>query len=204
MDNAGFGYALTSVSTNSFNPGGYMLRSLTDGHLYFVTPLTPRNSGSQAVVAYAVERADEVTGGLNPLMIYVQSDRANQTSMTVLESRMTTYINQVAPSLLASGSGGQLLEIIPYAQSMWRGFVDIDGVTQDYIDMASTTTVTPSLVALPGRLTGQAGGGAQPAAASGCGGNPATMTASQLAQCIQQFAKALGQRAQSPPATPSP
>jgi hypothetical protein len=203
MDNAGFGFALTSVDTNSFNPGGYVLRSATDGHLYFVTPLTPNNSGSQAVVAYAVERADEVTAGLNPLMIYVQSDRANQTSMTVLESRMTTYINQVAPSLLASGSGGQLLEIIPYGQSMWRGFVDIDGVTQDYIDMSSTTTITPSLVALPGRLTGQAGG-SQPAGAAGCGGNPATMTTSQLAQCLQEFAKALSQRAQSPPATARP
>jgi len=210
MDNAGFGYALTSVDTNAFNPGGYMLRSATDGHLYFVTPLTPNNSGSQAVVAYAVERADEVSSGLNPLIIYVQSDSANQTSMTVLESRMTTYINQVAPSLLASGSGGQLLEIIPYGQSMWRGFVDIDGVTQDYIDMSSTTTITPSLVALPGRLTGQPGAqpgaqpGSQPAGAAGCGGNPATMTTSQLAQCIQQFAKALSQRAQSPPATPRP
>lgn len=41
-------------------------------------------------MAYAVERADEVTSGLNPLMIYVQSDQVNQTSMTVLESRMTT------------------------------------------------------------------------------------------------------------------
>ena len=112
--------------------------------------------------------------------------------------------------MLASGSGGQLLEIIPYGQSMWRGFVDIDGVTQDYIDMSSTTTITPSLVALPGRLTGQPGAqpgaqpGSQPAGAAGCGGNPATMTTSQLAQCIQQFAKALSQRAQSPPATPRP
>jgi hypothetical protein len=210
MNNAGFGYALTSVDTNSFNPGGYLLRSNTDGHLYFVTPLTPRNSGSQAVVAYAVERADEVTSALNPLMIYVESDRANQTSMTVLESRMTTYINQVAPSLLASGSGGELLEIIPFGQSMWRGFVDIDGVTQDFIDMSSSTTVTPSLVALPGRLTGQGAGssgggsGSPPSAGPSinCGGNPAAMTTSQLAQCIQQFAKALGEREQSPPATP--
>jgi hypothetical protein len=129
--------------------------------------------------------------------------------MTVLESRMTTYINQVAPSLLASGSGGELLEIIPFGQSMWRGFVDIDGVTQDFIDMSSSTTVTPSLVALPGRLTGQGAGssgssGSPPPAGPSvsCGGNPAAMTTSQLAQCIQQFAKALGEREQSPPATP--
>ena len=180
-------------------------RQITDGHLYFVTPLTPRNSGSQAVVAYAVERADEVGPGLNPLVVYVQSDQANQTSMTVLQSRMTTYINQVAPSLLASGSGGELLEVIPYGPSMWRGFVDIDGVTQDYIDMSSSATVTPALVSLPGRLTGQgpaaSAGASGGGAASGCGANPAAMSTSQLAQCIQAFAKALSQRAQSPPAT---
>jgi hypothetical protein len=214
MDNAGFGYGLTSVDTNSFNPGEYVLRSNTDGHLYFVTPLTPRNSSSQAVVAYAVERADEVTSGLNPLMIYVEGDQANQTSMTVLESRMTTYINQVAPSLLASGSGGELLEIIPYGQSMWRGFVDIDGVTQDFIDMSSSGTITPSLVSLPGRLSGQgpvasgspSSGSSPPpggSLSSGCGGNPATMPTSKLAQCIQEFAKALSQRAQSPAPRPT-
>lgn len=33
MNNAGFGYGLTSVDTNSFNPGEYLLRSNTDGHL---------------------------------------------------------------------------------------------------------------------------------------------------------------------------
>ena len=58
--------------------------------------------------------------------------------MTLLESRMTTYINQVEPSLLTSGNGGALQEII------------------------------------------------------------------QLAGCIQKFAKALGDRAKSPSASPSP
>lgn len=144
LDNSGFGFGLTSVDTNASNPGEYVLRSDTDGHFYFVTPLTPRNSGSQAVIAYAVERADEVTSGrLNPVSIYVQSDSADPVSMTVLESRMTTYINQVEPSLLTSGNGGALQEIIPYGTGMWRGFVDIGGVTQDYIDMSGNVNVTP-------------------------------------------------------------
>ena len=37
-----------------------------------------------------------------------------------------------------------------------------------------------------------------------CGGDPSAMTTSQLAQCIQQFAAALNQRATSPTSTPSP
>lgn len=210
LDNSGFGFGLTSVDTNASNPGEYVLRSNADGHFYFVTPLTPRNSGSQAVIAYAVERADEVTSGrLNPVSIYVQSDSANPVSMTVLESRMTTYINQVEPSLLTSGNGGALQEIIPYGTGMWRGFVDIGGVTQDYIDMSGNVNVTPRFFSVSGALVGRGGAGAPgptgtSGQGSGCGGDPAAMTTSQLADCIQKFAKALGARAKSPSASPSP
>jgi hypothetical protein len=207
MNNAGFGYQETSVDTNFVNPGEYVLRSNTDGHFYFVTPLTPRNSGSQAVVAYAVERADEVGSGLNPLTIYVQSDAANPVSMTVLVSRMTAYINQVAPGLLTSGAGGQLQEVIPYGGGMWRGFVDISGVTQDYLDISSNANATPKLYTVAGKLATQGGGAGSPApppaATAGCGGNPAQMPAGQLARCIQQFAAALSQREQAPAPTPS-
>jgi hypothetical protein len=206
MENAGFGYQMTSVGTNSFNPGEYVLRSNANGRFYFVTPLTPRNSGSQAVVAYAVEPADETGQGLNPLTIYVQSDATNPVSMTVLVSRMTTYINQVAPALLTSGAGGQLEEVIPYGNGMWRGFVDIDGVTQDYIDMSGNASLAPMLYSLSGHLaaSGSAAAGASSAAGTAsCGGNPAQMPASQLTRCIQQFAAALSQREQTSAAVPS-
>ena len=208
MENAGFGYQTTSVGTNSFNPGEYVLHSNASGRFYFVTPLTPRNSGSQAVVAYAVEPADQTGQGLNPLTIYVQSDATNPVSMTVLVSRMTAYINQVAPALLASGAGGQLKEVIPYGNGMWRGFVDIDGVTQDYIDMSGNVNITPMLYSLSGQLAtsgSAAAGGSSPAGPANCGGNPAQMSASQLTRCIQQFAAALGQREQGQPEqTPAP
>ena len=191
-DDAGFGYQLTSIDTNTANPSQYVLRSNTDGHFYFVTPLTPRNSASQAVVAVAVERADEVSEGLNRLTVYVAADNTNPTSLAVLESRMTTYINQVAPTVLTNGGGGQLREIIPFGTNQWRGFVDIGGVTQDYIDLSSDTKVLPKLVSLSGQSTGTGGTatGPQPA----CGGDPAALTNSQLAQCIQEFAGILGQR----------
>ena len=152
LDNSGFGYDVTSVDTNSVNPGEYVLRSNADGHFYFVTPLTPRNSGSQAVVAYAVERADETGQGLNPLKIYTESDSANPISLSVLVSRMTAYINNVAPGLLTTGAGGQLQEVIPYGNGMWRGFVDISGVTQDYVDISGNSNVTPRLYAVSGQL----------------------------------------------------
>jgi hypothetical protein len=120
--------------------------------------------------------------------------------MTVLVSRMTTYLNQVAPALLTSGAGGHLQEVIPYGSGMWRGFVDIGGVTQDYIDMSGDVSVAPKLYSLSGQLATQGSGAVgspSPAAIAGCGGNPARMPSSQLAGCIQQFAAALSQRERS-------
>jgi hypothetical protein len=207
-DDAGFGFQRTSVDTNAANPGEYVLRSNADGHFYFVTPLTPRNSSSQAVVAYAVERADEASSNLNQLTVYVQGDSTDPASLTVLESRMTTYIKQVAPGLLTSGAGGQLREIIPFGSGQWRGFVDIDGVTQDYIDISGDTNLVPKLVSLPGHGAGTSGsptgsGGTSTGVPVNFSGDPSAMTTSQLAQCIQQFAAILNQRAQSPTSTPT-
>lgn len=234
MDDAGFGYENASIASNSANSGQYVMRSNLDGHYYFVTPLTPRNSASQAVVAYAVERADEASTGLNPLTVYVVADSTDPPSLQVIESEMTGYVNRVDPGLLGSGGSGDLDEILPFGQGMWRGFVDVDGVTQDYVDVSSDSTQAPSLVQLSDLGSGPASGsgtasgsgsgtGSSTASGSGgsggsgtgtgqgqnsgsgtldCGGNPATMSPSRLAQCIQEFAAALNQ--QESTATPIP
>ncbi|HEV2635007.1 MAG TPA: hypothetical protein VGX23_07655 [Actinocrinis sp.] len=228
-DDAGFGYQVASISSNSANTGQYVLRSATDGHLYFVTPLTPRNSSSQAVVAYAVERADQASGGLNPLSVYVAADNTDPVSMSVIEARMTSFVNDNAPGLLTSGSGGQLEEIIPFGQGRWRGFVDVNGVTEDYIDVSGDAAAPPSLVVLPGYGSGSGSGtgsgagtgsgpgsgatqapptaGTTPPAGSGttdCGADPSTLTTAQITQCIQQLATQLNQREQAPAPTASP
>ena len=201
MDDAGFGYQNAGIQANASNPGEYVLRSTTDGHYYFVTPLTPRNSASEAVVAYAVERADEVSSGLDPLTVYVAADSTNPPSLQVIQSQMTAYVNQVDPGLIGTNGDGDLDEIIPFGQGMWRGFVDVDGVTQDYVDVASDSTVPPSLVQSSGASTspGQGSGTVN------CGGNPSTMSPSQLARCIQEFASALNhQESGGPTPTASP
>jgi hypothetical protein len=196
MNDAGFGYWNAGIEANTSNPGEYVLRSTTDGHYYFVTPLTPRNSDSEAVVAYAVERADEASNGLNPLTVYVAADATDPPSLQVIQSQMTAYVNQVDPGLISSGGEGNLDEIIPFGRGMWRGFVDVDGVTQDYVDVAGDSTVPPSLV----QLSGSGGASGQSPGTVDCGGNPATMSASQLAQCIQQFAAALNHQESGNPA----
>ncbi|MFJ5924579.1 hypothetical protein ACIQF6_18470 [Kitasatospora sp. NPDC092948] len=210
-DDQGFGFAHTSAGTNATNPGEFLLRSKADGHLYYVTPLVPRRSSSQLVVAFAVLQADRAGGGLNDLHVYVRSDDAPGVNLDVLASRMVSYLAQKTSITISAGQDGALQEIIPFGRDMWRGFVDFNGQTQDYIDLSGDATVTPNLVSLTGPITppgsqpqpqpqptGQPTGQltTQPSGppAPGCGGDPNQLTTTQLAACVAELSKALQDR----------
>ncbi|MFD9123416.1 hypothetical protein [Kitasatospora sp. NPDC059571] len=220
-DDRGFGYAHTSAATNAGNPGEFLLRSKADGHLYYVTPLVPRESSSQLVVAFAVLQADRVGGGLNDLHVYVRGDDSPPVNLDVLASRMVSYMAQQTAITISAGQGGALQEIVPFGRDMWRGFVDFNGQTQDYIDLSGDATVTPNLVSLTGSITAPGGGptpaptpaptapatpapgpttptGQAPAPAAGCGGDPRQLTTGQLASCVAELSKALQGRIQEP------
>ncbi|MFE6056752.1 hypothetical protein ACFQ6N_38955 [Kitasatospora sp. NPDC056446] len=227
-DDRGFGYAHTSASTNAGNPGEFLLRSKTDGHLYYVTPLVPRESSSQLVVAFAVLQADRVGHGLNDLHVYVRGDGGPSVNLDVLASRMVSYMAQQTSITISAGPGGALQEIVPFGRDMWRGFVDFNGQTQDYIDLSGDATVTPNLVSLNGAITPPGGGqpvpspSASPTApstgapsptapptapptgtppgvpAGGCGGDPAQLTTGQLAACVAELSRQLQGRVQDP------
>ncbi|MGW7446487.1 hypothetical protein [Kitasatospora sp. NPDC054795] len=210
-DDRGFGYAHTSASTNAVNPGEFLLRSRADGHLYYVTPLVPRESSSQLVVAFAVLQADRVGGGLNDLHVYVRGDDSPSVNLDVLASRMVSYMAQQTSITISAGQGGALQEIVPFGRDMWRGFVDFNGQTQDYIDLSGDATVTPNLVSLSGDITAPGGRptptptpAPTPAApAAGCGGDPGQLTTGQLASCVAELSRALQGRVQDPaPARP--
>ncbi|MGW4378748.1 hypothetical protein [Kitasatospora sp. NPDC004531] len=199
-DDRGFGFSHTSAATNATNPGEFLLRSKADGHLYYVTPLVPRESSSQLVVAFAVLQADRVDNGLNDLHVYLRADDAPPVNLDVLASRMVSYMAQQTSITISAGPGGALQELIPFGKDMWRGFVDFNGQTQDYIDLSGDATVTPNLVSLTGPITppgGQPQPQPQPSTqpsgppAAGCGGDPGQLSNSQLAACIAELSKAL-------------
>ncbi|MFJ8441421.1 hypothetical protein [Kitasatospora griseola] len=205
-DDQGFGFAHTSAAANATNPGEFLLRSKADGHLYYVTPLVPRESSSQLVVAFAVLQADQAGGGLNDLHVYVRSDDAPAVNLDVLASRMVSYMAQQTSITISAGQGGALQEIVPFGRDMWRGFVDFNGQTQDYIDLSGDATVTPNLVSLTGPITppggqpqpqpsgqpsGQPTGQPTGQPAAGCGGDPNQLTTTQLAACVAELSKAL-------------
>ncbi|WP_157845359.1 hypothetical protein [Kitasatospora phosalacinea] len=203
-DDRNFGYDHTSAAANATNPGEFLLRSKADGHLYYVTPLVPRESSSQLVVAFAVLQADRVGDGLNDLHVYVRADDAPAVNLDVLASRMVSYMAQQTSITISVGENGALQEIIPFGHDRWRGFVDFNGQTQDYIDLSGDATVTPNLVSLRGPIT-PPGGQPQtspdprptatptvPAApATGCGGDPAQLSDRQLADCIAELSRTL-------------
>ncbi|MFF4340708.1 hypothetical protein ACFY00_12320 [Kitasatospora sp. NPDC001540] len=205
-DDRNFGYEHTSAAANATNPGEFLLRSKADGHLYYVTPLVPRESSSQLVVAFAVLQADRVGDGLNDLHVYVRADDAPPVNLDVLTSRMVSYMAQQTSITISAGPGGALQEIIPFGHDMWRGFVDFNGQTQDYIDLSGDATVTPNLVSLRGPIT-PPGGQPQPAPtatpapatpapqptapATGCGDDPARLSDRQLADCIAELSRTL-------------
>ncbi|QKW18539.1 hypothetical protein HUT16_05205 [Kitasatospora sp. NA04385] len=203
-DDRNFGYDHTSAAANAANPGEFLLRSKADGHLYYVTPLVPRESSSQLVVAFAVLQADRVGDGLNDLHVYVRADDAPSVNLDVLASRMVSYMAQQTSISISVGENGALQEIVPFGHDMWRGFVDFNGQTQDYIDLSGDATVTPNLVSLHGRIT-PPGGQPQPeptttptpqptdpaAPATDCGGDPARLSDRQLADCIAELSRTL-------------
>ncbi|MFC8452091.1 hypothetical protein [Kitasatospora sp. NPDC057223] len=209
-DDRGFGYAHTSAATNAGNPGEFLLRSKADGHLYYVTPLVPRESSSQLVVAFAVVQADSAGGGLNDLHVYVRGDDSPSVNLNVLASRMVSYMAQQTSISISAGQGGALQEIVPFGRDMWRGFVDFNGQTQDYIDLSGDATVQPNLVSLSGSITapgGQASPAPSPAPgtpapapptapAGGCTGDPGRLTTAQLADCVADLSKTLQERVQ--------
>ncbi|GAA2742309.1 hypothetical protein [Kitasatospora cinereorecta] len=208
-DDRGFGYAHTSAATNAGNPGEFLLRSKADGHLYYVTPLVPRESSSQLVVAYAVLQADRVGGGLGDLHVYVRGDDSPSVNLDVLASRMVSYMAQQTSITISAGQGGALQEIIPFGRDMWRGYVDFNGQTQDYIDLSGDATVKPNLVSLSGAITAPGGQPTPaptapaptpqpPVAAGDCGGDPGQLTTAQLAACVAELSKALQGRIQAP------
>ncbi|MEW1912921.1 hypothetical protein AB0442_31555 [Kitasatospora sp. NPDC085895] len=218
-DDRGFGYSHTSASTNADNPGEFLLRSKKDGHLYYVTPLVPRESSSQLVVAFAVLQADRTGGGLNDLHVYVRGDDAPSVNLDVLASRMVSYMAQQTSITISAGAGGALQEIVPFGRDMWRGFVDFNGQTQDYIDLSGDATVKPNLVSLNGSITAPGGQptpapatpapsatapapsapaptAQAPAPGGGCGGDPTQLTTAQLAACVAELSRTLQGRVQ--------
>ena len=197
-----FGYEPVNSDVQAGNVSDYLLRNKTTGRLEWVTPLTLRNSSSQQIVAYAISDADQaVNGQLNRLSIYVLgSTDARVINIDNMEASARLWLNQEAPSLLSTGSGGTLSEFTPMGGNMWRAYVEVKGQLVYLLDFDATNSVSP-------KLTNVAPSSTPTKTALDCD-HPDQLTTAQIATCIEQLSHYLAQHAgaanTAPAATASP
>ncbi|WP_200827305.1 hypothetical protein [Thermomonospora echinospora] len=197
-----FGFEPSDFETQSENPGEYLLRG-SDKRLYYVTPLTPRGSESQALIAYGVAPADQSDSGrLNRYDVYVLADGDPQVaSLGTLKAQAVAHISGPSspyPNFL--NSGGALQEFVPLGGDTWRVYGVQNGQTAFYIDLSATGRVRPKTVA-PGQ-DGQEGEDPKVTAPSGeekdrregCGRSVREMTDRQLTECLGELADELRRR----------
>src|SRR3569833_345445 len=98
---ASFGFKPTVDDVQGGNTTEYLLRG-PDHHLYYVTPLTPRASQSQAFIAYAVSAAYSAADGrLNHLDVYVLPDGdPNNTNHNTQTNKATNTEHNEKPTFL--------------------------------------------------------------------------------------------------------
>lgn len=121
---SGFGFEPVEITSNEGNQSEYVLRSMLDESNYYVTPLTARDSKSQAIVAASIIASDRVTKGqLNLIRVQVhhEDDEGILTEQD-LERRARDILRRVDPAFLNKGQDGELQEFIPAADGTWSAF----------------------------------------------------------------------------------
>lgn len=190
-----FGFEPSSFETQSANPGEYLLRG-SDKRLYYVTPLTPRGSKSQALIAYGVAPADQSDSGrLNRYDVYVLADDDPLVaSLGTLRARAVAHISGPSspyPNFL--NSGGELQEFVPMGGGAWRVYGVQDGRTAFYIDLSVSGRDRPKTVSSAQREP-EAEEEAGERAGGECGRPLRELTDRQLADCLGEFADELRRR----------
>lgn len=192
---ASFGFEPTVDDVQGDNTSEYLLRG-PDGHLYYVTPLTPKASKSQAFIAYAVSPADASSDGhLNRLDVYVLPDGdPNIANLNALTNKATDAVRGIDPTFL--NTGGKLEEFTPLGGDMWRVYGVRRGLTEFYVDLSIIGRTEPRTVNVSGGSTpGQPNQpGKIPAATAACGKAPAQLSNKDLANCLGSLADELRRR----------
>jgi hypothetical protein len=189
-----FGFQTSTFATQKDNPGEYVLRG-ADHRLYYVTPLTPRGTQSQAFVAYGIVAADEVHDGkLNTYDLYVLATGdpmiANLASLNAKSS------------LIAAQNGAELEGFIPQGGDRWRVYGVRNGQTVFYINLSASDQLQPETVmaGTGGELPAQPAPAPtpsptpQPTATTDCGKPPAQLDNKQLAHCRADLGDELRRR----------
>lgn len=180
--NSSFGFRVSDFGTQSANPGEYLLRG-ADHRLYYVTPLAPRGTRSQAFIGYGIVRADQVSGGhLNTYDLYTLANG----------DPLIADLNALYAKSVPLTGGADLEQFIPLGADRWRVYGVRNGQTVLYIDLSVTDQIQPTAVALTGPEASSPTQGPSPA--TDCGQPPDKLTNQQLARCLADFGDELRRR----------
>ena len=120
----GFGFDPVNLGANKGNSSEYVLRSALDERAYYATPLTPRQSRAETIMALSLVESGSVTyGEFNPMRVQVhhEEDKGLLTEQD-LERRARDVLARIDSSFLNKGQEGELQEFIPSADGNWSAF----------------------------------------------------------------------------------
>lgn len=197
-----FGFEKTRAATQEGNSTEFLLRSRKDGRTYWVSPLTPRGSDSQLVLAYTVIPADTVTSGqLNQLTVYAQDrDDKHVVNLDQMERDIRDFVQQRSPGFF--GANGRIQEFTPASGTSWRAFGVIDGDPRFVVSIDPNAGNTPVISNVrgsvpvtqpPGAPTDQTSTGTDP-----CSQPLSQATNQQLVTCAKAALSELEQRQAAP------
>lgn len=201
----GFGTEPSSVESQKSNPSEYLLKSVKDGRLYWVTPVRPNKGDSQRIIGYFVIPADEAKiGSLNANTAYFFADNDRRTvDLQAMYANATNAINVQQPSFFSpvkgkdgkdvEGSAGKLTEFLPTGEDRWQIFAERDGRVYYRVDMTTNQGIASQVVTLEQQQEQSSESGLNCPTKSD---EMAKLTPAQLKQCADAFTGALQERAE--------
>ena len=191
-----FGLETTDVATQVGNSTNFLLRNNSDGRLYWVTPLKPRSTDSQTLVAYSVTPADEMTSGtLNQQRIYVMNDGDNRiVNLDDLENVVTDAVRTADPGFFTGDSPGRIVEFLPVSDTEWQVFAEVGGRVKYRIDVSVGARMGTQLFLVNDGAEEEAVDGSNQSAENATCDDPSTLNDAELASCISQLANELNKR----------
>ncbi|HEX7484418.1 MAG TPA: hypothetical protein VF281_04700 [Candidatus Saccharimonadales bacterium] len=195
-----FGLETTSVSSQEGNNKNFLLKSATDGRLYWVTPLRPRSTDSQTLIAYSVTPADSIkTDQLNEQKVYIlDSNDPRIVNLDNLQAKVIDKVRTTDPGFFTGDSPGKIVEFLPVADDKWQVFAEVNGRVKYRIDVNVGAQITASVVSID-KDQPQTGETGSPTSVTMTCDDPSSLDDARLAQCLAGLANEL-QKRQSEPA----
>ena len=191
-----FGYESTNVSSQAGNSRNYLLRNETDKRLYWVTPMKPKSSDSQTLVAYSVTPADQIDAGvLNEQLVYViDGTDPRVVNLDTLQNRVIDDVRTADPGFFTGDSPGKIVEFLPVSDKQWQVFAEVGGRVKYRVDVNVGAQLTTRVVHVDGPSTDSPVATAPTTGTAASCDNPTSLSDAQLAKCLADLANALQQR----------